>query len=162
MTDLLLGARAQANHPSEDDPSLWVASLAELATGDVTSTFGPIDFEANSYCGFHWLLARGDEGTELEGVSLQIDAEWTSPSGDEGVLAVSTSWSDGRLMPWDALHEVVVGAGDGLHLEVEVERDAGRLFDDVEFATATAAEVDWLLLENLLDHARVTVVASPR
>lgn len=161
VSDLVFGQVALADHPAADDPSAWVASLAESAMGDETARFGPIEFDTAEYCGVHWLIARGDEATEMEGVSLEVSGTWTDVPGASGSVVVQTNWADGRLLDWDDLREVAVDVDGPVHLDVEVERDAARLFDDIAFSVATQNEVDWLILENLLDHSDVAVVASP-
>ncbi len=158
LLGLALGAPAWADHAVVDDPSLVLASAAEDLVAGQALVLDPGTIETAEYCGFNWLLARGDEGTVYEGTTLALQAVWQAPDGAWGELAVQTDWADGRLLDWVDLDTTGLEPNDAPYdLELVVERDLGRLFDEIDLATATDNEVPWALLENLLDHARVEV-----
>ena len=119
-------------------------------------------FAAARYCRVHWLAGRADsrvdspEGVDLQGQSLVLTGTWER-DGASHELAVSTWWPQGYLVDLDA------GGGDGPDdgearvAQITVKRSLGSLFDGIDLATATAAELAGSVLENLALHAETKV-----
>lgn len=148
---------ARADAPG--DPSrlalLHVENLVDLeAWGPRWARFPPA-----RYCRAHWLVARAtqrmDEPADVDVRGRSLLARGTWSRGDAaGAFAVDTWWPHGTVVP--LAHVVaapaLASARDGAPREavVRVRRVAARLFDGIDFATASPERVAAGLLDDLL------------
>jgi hypothetical protein len=116
-------------------------------------------FAAARYCRVHWLAGRGDprldspDGIDLQGQSLVLAGTWER-DGARHDLAVTTWWPQGYLVD---LKASAADDGEARVAQITVKRSLGTLFDGIDLATATDAELAGTVLENLALHAEAKV-----
>lgn len=154
---------AQAHHGEFEDPS-QLEPVAVEGFEDPKQTavaLGGSTFPGASYCGVHWLLARGDDdsvapdGSSAWGRAVHLAGTWER--GDEaGEIAIDTSLAQGMLRTIDQadLH----GVGDGA--VITIERHLGTMFDGIDFEVANANATDWAVVSNLVEQATVSIACA--
>jgi hypothetical protein len=157
----LLGiGTAQAHHGEFEDPSQLEPVLVEpFADPQPTTTeLGRSTFPGASYCGVHWLIARGDDtslapdGSSAADRAVHLTGSWHR--GDErGVILIDTSLAQGMLRTLDEVHVV----GTGAEALITIERQLGTMFDGIDFATANPNLVDWEVVSNLVEQSSVRI-----
>jgi hypothetical protein len=131
---------------------------------DLTSDLTPhrpwsAAYAAARYCRVHWLAGRGDQrldspdGIDLQGQSLVLAGTWEQ-GGVLHELAVATWWPQGYLVD---LRASAPDDGEARVAQITVKRSLGSLFDGIDLATATDAEIAGSVLENLAAHAEAKV-----
>ena len=161
-----LPVRAARAHAEDADPSMIEASLVEDLTAPRDAELDS-SFAAARYCRAHWLVARplaatkGPADVPMEGRSLLVTGA-AERDGRLHEIAIDTWWPDGLLVELteaaaaDALR-AAGSDGEPRHAFVTVTRHLGRLFDGIDFETASGDEVTGLVLENLVGGADVEV-----
>ncbi|MEP7122204.1 MAG: hypothetical protein ABJE95_14890 [Byssovorax sp.] len=119
-------------------------------------------FAAARYCRVHWLAGRADQrvdspaGVDLQGQSLILAGTWER-DGTPHELAVSTWWPQGYLVDLDSSRADAPDDGEARIAEITVKRSLGSLFDGIDLASVTEAELAGSVLENLALHADAKV-----
>jgi hypothetical protein len=143
-----------------------------MVAAESLSAPGPVavetTFEAATYCGLHWLVARGEaettapDGRSAFGYSMKVSGTWAK-DGEEGSFEITTDWANAEDWAWA---DVAVTLEDGADpeswaLDITVRRDLVGLFSGLDLATASEGEITWGLLGNLFDRAAVNVAFRP-
>jgi len=147
---LIAGQSAWADHTPYDDPSRIELAQAEDLTSPSSISLQHQTFPLSTYCGMHWLVARGDPETEIAGTSLRLQGHWAH--GDaEGPIDIDTAFANAldRDLPsvTGSDHEIIV----------RVTRQLASLFDGIDLQTDTDDAIAWAILSNLTDHAQVSL-----
>jgi hypothetical protein len=160
----LLGVgTALAGHEAYEDPSAITPQWGERLTPLQAKRLARLVFEADRYCGAHWLIARGDagtradDGTDLSGVSMALQATW-SVDGDTGVIALDTDFTQGVVLEFP----VGLAASPPRAASVAVVRDAARWFDGVDPRSMSHDAMAWQILTNLVNGASLAVTFDPK
>lgn len=157
MLGSLVVGTAWANHPVDDDPSALVTSLPEDLRAPAAVLAPGARFETTDYCGVHYAIGRADPDTWLpddslaDGTSLRVLGTWER-DGVAGTIDWDSAWAHGVVLP--------LPHGETDVAEIGIVRDLERLFDGLDFETATDEQAHWQVLSNLVDHA--TVDLDPR
>jgi hypothetical protein len=167
MADWLLGASAaRAGHgATETDPSAVLEEAIEALTPSGSVTLGPGEFDSHDYCGLHVLFGPSVTNPSPAQVDmvlhvLHLEGTWRRGEGEAESFVVHTA------LPTGALVDLEGPDGGALRIEalpwgarVQVERDLGGLFEDVDFETMSEESRDKTILTSLVDGLEARVVA---
>lgn len=157
-----LAVRAAHAHGEDDPSTLTVFAVEDLVALADTDPF-PALFAPTKYCRAHWLVARAIESPathlrrEALGSSLHVDGAW-SRGAEAGEVHIDTWWTHGRLVDLAATTVGGLPSDDVARAaRVTVTRNAGAMFDGIDFAQANHREVAWGVLDRLTETATVSV-----
>lgn len=154
-------------HAEDVDPS----SIETLKMLDVVhpkaGEIGANAFAPARYCQMYWLVARGmdgalsAEGLDLSNRSIYFDGTWER-NGESGPLLVDTWWPAGVMIDLKSIAEPNVYASAAAETSVHfaflgIDLAQSKLFDDIEFVADSEAVVADSILDNIVDHAQLTV-----
>lgn len=167
--------RALAGGPAghgENDHSVVVAPVVEALGSPAEYTLGESAFDANDYCGIHYLIgstadpppAELPDDVDMTGLSLYLAGSWSPPGGGDPVpFQVSTDVANGVILLFDdpSIIEGAPGEGEAARLTVRVERALAPVFDGIDLAAVDDDTLVFRALVNLLAGVRVSGVVSP-
>lgn len=158
---------AYAGHGGPADPSAISVPHIESLRSPETLDLGEVSFPAAAYCKVHYLIARADgrarelpRDVDLLGTSLHLAGSVKPPGGaGEAPLAVHTSLANGALR--DIPVETRGDPATAARASITVRRELDRIFDGIDFSTASAPSVERRILTNLVNHTSVHVHLEP-
>jgi hypothetical protein len=167
MAAWLLGASAaRAGHGStETDPSAVLEEAIEALTPSGSVTLGPGEFDSHDYCGLHVLFGPSVTDPSTAEVDmylrvLHLEGTWRDGEGEAESFVVHTALPTGALVDLEGLDGSAVRIEAGTWgARVQVERELGGLFDDVDFATMSEDLRNKALLTALVDGLEARVIA---
>ncbi len=154
-------------HEEESDPS----SMETLAISDVGATtereIGANSFAPVRYCQVYWLVARGmagataTDGLDMSNRSIYFEGTWER-NGQTGPLLVDTWWPMGTIVDLESSVDPEMydqaAAETNIHFTwLGIHLSAGRLFDDIEFATDSKEIVADSILDNIVASATLKI-----
>lgn len=146
-------------HTEADNPSLIQTHFIEDLVHPADIEFGEISFPAARYCYAHWLVARGEEGVgspeglDMIGFSFRLSGTFAR-NGITKDFSVDTFWPSAKLDEIDTIvdeririqlqqNQVVAYAF------VNVTRPLARLFDGIDFESASKDQITGKIVDQL-------------
>lgn len=152
-------AQALVMHAETDNPTLLETHFIEDLTHPMDIEFGELSFPAARYCWAHWLVARGEagiapkDGIDMAGSSIKLKG--TSSRNEKTFsFSVDTFWPASKLDEID----LIVNQDDLMQLKenpspaymmIQIQRPLSRLFDGIDFETATPEQIQGMVLDHL-------------
>ena len=172
----VIGIRtAHAGHGDEDmDPSVMAQSYVENLIAPEAMELGTRTIADTRYCQIHYLVARGGSGTiglpedqDMVGASLYMEGTWSLEGGAPQPFTILSSVAYGTLT--NLYPESYYGISDKefeldanlVGARVEIERQLSGLFEDLNFETMTATQLERRVLQNVIEYSRIHVETIP-
>lgn len=163
---------AAAGHGGDTDPSEIDGGLVESLSKPHNQTWGNLQISQTiTYCQAHYLIARAGTvaqpiPTEVDmlGASLWLQGTYQAPDSPHMIpFVIKTSLANGTIAEF-ATSEALTTAGihphvvtDGASYTIHIRRSLDTLFDGVDFATMSEAQIGKSLVWSLVAHTQITM-----